>query len=63
MLYNFKDPEKPRVLLLGPAGIPAANIGSTTIHSGLGGKPAISLLGLNDKSKSTLSQWYQVIYG
>ena len=54
MLYNFKDPEKPRVLLLGPAGIPAANIGSTTIHSGLGGKPAISLLGLNDKSKSAL---------
>ena len=34
-LYLCKDPEKPRVLLLGPTGILAVNIGGTTLHSGL----------------------------
>ena len=51
LLHHCKDPEKPRVLLLGPTGISAVNIGETTIHSGLGIKPRIKLLGLNDKSK------------
>ena len=54
LLYHCKDPEKPRVLLLGPTGISAVNIGGTTIHSGLGIKPGIKLLGLNDKSKAAL---------
>ena len=31
LLYHSKDPEKPRVLMLGPTGISAVNIGSTTI--------------------------------
>ena len=35
-LYHSKEPDKPRVLLLGPIGISAINIGGTTIHSGLG---------------------------
>ena len=39
LLYHHKDPEKPRVLLLGPTGISAVNIGGATIHSGLGMKP------------------------
>ena len=54
LLYHCKDPEKPRVLLLGPTGISAVNIGRTTIHSGLGIKPGIKLLSLNDKSKAAL---------
>ena len=54
LFYHCKDPEKLRVLLLGPTGISAANIGGTTIHSGLGIKPRIKLLGLNDKSKAAL---------
>ena len=35
-LYHSKEPDKPRVLLLGPIDISAINIGGTTIHSGLG---------------------------
>ena len=54
LLYHSKDPEKPRVLMLGPTGISAVNIGGTTIHSGLGIKPGAKLLGLNDKSKAAL---------
>ena len=44
LLYHCKDPEKPRVHLLGPTGISAVNIGGTTIHSGLGIKPRTKLL-------------------
>ena len=54
LLYYCKDPGNPRVLLLGPTGISAVNIGGTTIHSGLGIKPGIKLLGLNEKSKVAL---------
>ena len=54
MFYHCKDPEKPRVLLLGPTGISAVNIGGTTIHSGLVIKPGTKLLGLNEKSKTGL---------
>ena len=52
--YHCKNREKPRVLSLGPTEISAVNIGGTTIHSGLGIKPRIKLLGLNDKSKAAL---------
>ena len=31
LLYHSKDPEKPTVLMLGPTGISAVNIGRTTI--------------------------------
>ena len=54
LLYHCKDPQKPRVLLIRPAEISAVNIGDTTIHSGLGIKPGIKLLVLNDKSKAAL---------
>ena len=54
LLYHCKDPEKLRVLLLGPTGISTVNIDWTTIHSGLGIKPGPKLLGLNDKSKAAL---------
>ena len=54
LLYHCKDPEKPRVLLLGPTRISTVNIGRNTTHSGLGIKPVIKLLSLNDKSKATL---------
>ena len=54
LLYHCKDPEKPRILLLGPTEISVVNIGGTTIHSGLGIKPGIKLVGLNDKSKTAL---------
>ena len=30
LLYKCKDPEKPRVFLLGPTGISVINIGGTT---------------------------------
>ena len=36
LLYHSNNPEKVRVLLLGPTGISAVNIYGTTIHSGLG---------------------------
>ena len=36
LLYHATNPEKPRVLLLGPTGIAAININGTTVHSGLG---------------------------
>ena len=54
LLYYCKDPEKPRVLLLGSTGISAVNMGGTTIHLGLGIKPGIRLLELNDKFKAAL---------
>ena len=54
LLCECKDPDKARVLLLGPKGISAVNIGGTTIHSGLQIKSGRKLLGLNDKSKATL---------
>ena len=54
LLYHCKDPEKPRVFILGPTGISAVNIGGTTIHSGLGIKPRTKLLSLNYKSKAAL---------
>ena len=50
LLYHCKDPEKPRVLLLGPTGIAAVNIGGTIIHSGHGIKPGMELLCLSNKS-------------
>ena len=46
--------QKSRVLWLEPTGMSAANIGGNTIHSDLGIKPGIKLLGLKDKSKVTL---------
>ena len=52
LLYHY--PERPRVLLLGPTGMSAVNVCGTTIHSGLGIKPGIKLLGLNNKSKAAL---------
>ena len=47
LLYHCKYPEKPRVLLLGPIGISAVNIGGNTINSGLAIKTGTHLLGLN----------------
>ena len=41
LLYHCKDPEKPRVLLLGLTGISAVNIGGSTVYSGLGIKPGM----------------------
>ena len=52
LLYQYKDPEKPEILLLGPTRISAINIGVTTIHYYLGIKPGTKLLGLNDTSKA-----------
>ena len=54
LLYHCKDPEKPRVLLLGPTGISVVNIDGTTIYSGLAITPGTWLPGLNDKSKAAL---------
>ena len=54
LLYHSKEPDKPRVLLLGPTGTSAVNICGTTIHSGLGIKPGVKLLGLSDKMKGSL---------
>ena len=54
LLYHCKDPEKLKVLLLGPTGISAVNIAGTSIHSGLAIKLGTKLLGLNDKSKADL---------
>ena len=42
-----------RFFSLEPTGISAVNIGAIN-HSGLGSKPGIKLIGLNDKSKTAL---------
>ena len=74
-LYHDGDPDKPRVLLLGPTGISAVNIGGITIHSALGIKPGIKLMVLSNKAKAILwnklsevkmliideNQWFQEI--
>ena len=39
---------------MGPTGISAVNIGGITIHSGLGIKPRVKLLGLRDEMKTSL---------
>ena len=54
LLYHGVDPDKTSVLLLGPTGILAVNIGGTTIHSALGIKRGIKLMALSDKAKATL---------
>ena len=54
LLYHCKDPDKLKVLLLGPTGISAVNIGGTNIDFGLRIKPGTRLLGLNDKTKAAL---------
>ena len=54
LLYHSKDPEEARVLMLGPTGISAVNIGGITIYSGLGIKPGAKLLGFNNKFKAAL---------
>ena len=53
-LYHCKDPEKSRILLLGPKQIPVGKIGGSIIHSGFGIKAGTKLLDLNDKSKVDL---------
>ena len=50
LLFHCKDPEKLSVLLRGPIGISAVNIGGTTFHSSLGIKPETKLLGLKFKA-------------
>ena len=54
LLYHSKEPGKSCALLLDPADISAVNIGGTTIHSGLGIKPELKLLGLSNKMKTSL---------
>ena len=54
LLCHGGDSDKPRVLLLGPTGILAVNIGRTTIHSALGIKPGIKLMDISDKAKAIL---------
>ena len=41
LFYHFKEPDKPCVLLWGPTGISAVNIGGTRIHSGFVVKPGV----------------------
>ena len=54
LLYDSKEPDKPCVLFLSPTCISAVNIGGKIIHSGLGIKPGVKLLGLSDKMKASL---------
>ena len=54
LLYHWKDSEKPRVLLIGPAGVLAVNIRRDAIHSGLKINPRAKLLSLNSKPKTAL---------
>ena len=54
LLYNCRDPKKPRVVLFGPTRISLVNIGEIVTHFAHGMEPGSKLLGLNDKSKATL---------
>ena len=49
-----ENPEKPRILLVGPTAISAGKIGEATIHFVLEVKPGSKLYGLNDKVKALL---------
>ena len=53
-MYHATDPDKPRILLLGPTGIAAININGTTVHSGLGIFTDGKLQKLSDKHKASL---------
>ena len=54
MLYNCKDPHKLIVLLFGPIGTSATNVGGAITHSGFGIKSGSKLLRLTEKSKAAL---------
>ena len=54
MLYDCKDPNRPRSYSLGPTEISAVIISGTTIYFGLGINPGTNLLFLNEKSKTAL---------
>ena len=49
LFYHFKEPDKPCVLLWGPTGISAVNIGGTRIHSGFVVKPGVKWLSFSEK--------------
>ena len=55
-LLSFKggDPEKPRILILAPAGMAAINIDGTTIHTALGINVGHKLSPLNDRQRGIL---------
>ena len=57
LLYHCQNPRKPTVLLLGSTWISVANIGRTTMNSGLEMKLRRNLLSLNDKYKAALKIW------
>ena len=52
LLFNYKEPKKQRIFLLGPTGISAVNIGGAIIHSALGIRKG-KLSELNDKAKAS----------
>ena len=45
IFIKCKDPKKWKIVLFGPTAISTANIGKTTIYSGLGNKPETKLCG------------------
>ena len=47
-IYKGGELEKPRILLLAPAGVAAININGTTIHSGLGINVRVTLYPLRE---------------
>ena len=53
-MYKGGDPEKPRILLLAPAGVASINVNGTTIHPDLGINVGCNLYPLSDRQRAAL---------
>ena len=54
MMYKGVYPEKPRILLLAPTGVPAVHINGTTVHAGLQKNVGGKMFPLNDQQQAVL---------
>ena len=61
LMYEGRNLEKPRILLLVPTGVAAKNNNDTAIHIGLGKNIRSKMYPLNDKQMSTLGSKLQEV--
>ena len=61
LMYEGRNLEKPRILLLVPTGVAAKNNNDTVIHIGLGKNIRSKMYSLNAKQMSTLGSKLQEV--